>query len=70
MILLLIAMSGIDTPASKAAPSRRVEVSVRVLQGHEISRRTWTPHSTTSQRECIKTEKDGRKVLLRLTEFE
>ncbi len=70
MIILLAAL----TAAINGKPAPRVDHEVRVratiIRGHEISSWTWNPSSHPAQREIVKKEKDGRTVLIRLTEFE
>lgn len=70
MIILLAALTtiGIGAPAPKIA--REGQAIVTIVEGREISSRSWMPSSQPSQREIIKTEKDGRPTLIRLTEFE
>lgn len=70
MIILLAALTAIDNgePTPKVEPSARA--SARIVRGREISSRSWNPDSQLSQREIIRKEKDGQRILIRLTEFE
>lgn len=70
MIILIAALAtiGNSVPTPKLAHVARA--SVTIVRGREISSRTWKPSSQPAQREIIRTEKDGRPILIRLTEFE
>ncbi len=76
MVLLLIALAATINSASDRSVVRNVQVSGsaqikgRVILGHAASALHWKPRSQANQREVLKIEKDGRVVLLRLTEFE
>jgi len=70
MIILILALAAavIAEPNPKLVHS--VRVNAKIVHGQEISSRNWKPDSRPNQREIVKIEKDGRAILLRLTEFE
>ena len=70
MIILFAALATIGNaePAPKIA--HEVQARAKIVSGREISSKTWKPSSQPAQREIIRTEKDGRPTLIRLTEFE
>lgn len=68
MIILIAALTSIGD--AKPKPIYNARASVTITRGSEISSRTWKPDSKPSQREILKKEKDGRTVLIRLTEYE
>lgn len=76
MFILLIAMAVDLNAASDRSAVRHVQVMQslqargRIISGQEISARRWKPRLHLNQREILKVEKDGRTVLLRVTEFE
>lgn len=70
MIILLAALSANVSGKPTSQVDRKVQVSATIIRGHEISSKTWKPSSQPAQREIIKQEKDGRTILIRLTEFE
>lgn len=70
MIILLAALTAIVSGKSTLQVNHEVRVSAAIIRGHEISSKTWKTGSQPSQREIIKKEKDGRTILIRLTEFE
>ena len=70
MIILITALTTIGNAQLAPKLTDKVRASVTITRGHEISSRTWNPISKPSQREVLKKEKDGRTILLRLTEFE
>ncbi len=67
LLMALLATSGTGYPAAKA--TRNAQARGTILLGSEISAKTWKPRSNPTQREVIHIEKDGRRTLLRLTEF-
>lgn len=70
MNILLIALPLMTDIASIPAPTQDAQASVTIVRGGEVSSRNWDPAIRPSQREIIRIEKDGRRVLIRLTEFE
>ncbi len=69
MISLLAALAALAGPTVT-----RVETSARasivVYRGQPISERSWDPRHQPSQREIVKTEADGTRQRIRLTEFQ
>ena len=70
MIILLAALAASANPAPARKASEPVRVSARIVHGGEVSSRSWKPGTGPAQREMLKKEKDGRTILIRLTEFE
>lgn len=70
MIVLLVALTAIANPAPTHKVSENIRVSATIIRGSEVSSQTWKPALQPAQREIIKKEKDGRTILIRLTEFE
>ncbi len=70
MILLLAALSSIASPPAGPNVPARGEARVTITHGQVISQGSWTPASPGARRETVIIEKDGRRVLIRLTEFE
>ena len=70
MIILLAALATIGNAEPTPKLALEARASITIVRGREISSRTWSPSSHPAQREIIRTEKDGRPVLIRLTEFE
>ena len=67
-LLLALALAGPVQPPPR--PDSTVRATASIVRGHESSSRTWNPASHPSQREIVKDEKDGRRVVIRLTEYE
>jgi len=70
MIILLAALTTIGNAEPTPKLAHKVRASARIVRGREISSKTWNPMSQPAQREIIKQEKDGRRLVIRLTEFE
>lgn len=70
MIILYALLGAIAANESKTTRTPDARAVVVIVQGSEISPRTWKPATRPSQREITIKEKDGRRVLVRLSEFE
>lgn len=70
MIILFAAFNLIAADVSTPVPTRGAQASVAIVRGSEMSSKTWKPATQSAQREIVRIEKDGRRVLIRLTEFE
>jgi hypothetical protein len=70
MIILIAVLTMVSDAQPTPKLVRNARASVTIARGSEISSKTWKPASRPSQREILKREKDGRTVLLRLTEHE
>lgn len=69
MIILLAALATIGNPDTPEV-RRDAQAKATIVLGTEISSRTWKPGSQPAQREIVRTEKDGRTTLIRVTEFQ
>ena len=70
MIILLAALTTIGSADPTPRLAHKVRASARIIRGREISSRSWNPVSQPAQREIIKKERDGQRLVIRLTEFE
>ncbi|MES2902946.1 MAG: hypothetical protein V4696_02055 [Pseudomonadota bacterium] len=70
MIILLAALATIGNPDVTPTVRRDAQAKVTIVRGTEISPRTWKPGVQPAQREIVRTEKDGRTTLIRVTEFQ
>lgn len=70
MIILLIALSLTGTEEPPPRPYAQVQAAASIIRGHMSSSKSWNPASQPAQREILKVEEDGRRILIRVTEFE
>lgn len=68
-IFLALLLSAASSPPPVRAEAR-AEARIRILNPHKASPQTWDPAAKRNQREIVRAEKDGSRLLLRLTEFE
>ncbi len=70
MVFVLCAILSAAGLSEPTRAERIARVSVTVLNPHRASSDGWKPAARRNQREIVKKEKDGRSVLIRVTEFE
>lgn len=70
MIIMIASM--ITMSRAELMPKVRCEVqsTVTMLEGNEVSSRTWKPNTNFDQHEIVIEEIIGHPTLIRLTEFE
>ena len=70
-MLISIAML-INSPIVSPKPEfgSWARATITIIRGEAITANNWDPASNASQRQTVRTDPDGRSILLRLTEFE
>ena len=68
ILLAVLALAGQLVPRPKALDE--VRVSATIVRGGEASAKSWDPMRQPAQREVVRIDKDGRKSVIRITEFE
>lgn len=70
MVLVLAILSAVAASPPPVRVEERARASVTIVRPHRASSESWNPAGRPNQREIDKQEPDGRRVRLRLTEFE
>jgi hypothetical protein len=69
-LLFAILSSASSSPPPSPKVERRAGAAVQIVRGRAVSAESWRPAANSAQRETVHVEPDGRRTLLRLTEFQ